>query len=299
MTQTRAMSCALAAFFIWVVVDTAIKFCSQGPGALSPFAIMATIGIFGAASLAGSALFKHKVGELRPRRWREQAWIAVCSIGINYANVIALKHLPLTMFYVVVFTIPLMIAAISAMLKHEILTPTKISCLIAGFLGTALAIGVKGGGGDWLGYLAAFVSVICFAASTILMRKISKTVTAESTQFLMSLSVGVVGIAGAMSQSSPVLERWALALMILGGGINVFGSLLYNKALQNTSSTNVAQLHYTQIISGGLFGYLLWREIPTWNLVAGSLIIITSGLIVAAQAAREDFAWNSGGISDR
>ena len=192
------------------------------------------------------------------------------------------------MFYVVVFTIPLMIAVLSAVLKHEILTPLKIVCLITGFLGAALAIGVHGGGGDWIGYLAAFISVSSFATYTILMRKISQTDTVESTQFINALCVGAVGIVGALSQSSIASAGWALTMMIVAGGINVLGNVLYNTALQNTASTNVAQLHYTQIISGAIFGYFLWHEIPTWNLIAGSILIIAAGMIVAGQVRKNN-----------
>ena len=288
MTQSRAMFCALAAFLLWVVVDTAIKLASQA--ALSPFVIMSILGMVGSASLMGSAVVKRNVACLLPCSWREQAWIALCAIGINFANVIALKHLPLTMFYVVVFMTPLMIAALSAMLKHEFLTPIKITCLIAGFLGATLAVGVHGGGGDGLGYLAGFISIICFALLTILIRKISTTDTVESTAFIQSLSVGTFGLLGMLSQSSAIPEGWALAMMIVAGAINSLGNILYNTALKNTVSTNVAQLHYTQIISGAIFGYFLWHEVPTWNLIAGSIIIIASGMIVAAQTRKSGVA---------
>ncbi|MDR3425275.1 MAG: DMT family transporter [Alphaproteobacteria bacterium] len=286
MTQSRAMLCALSAFFAWVLVDTAIKLGSQGQPALSPFVIMAVLGLCGAVGVGALAVFKRKVALLRPCSLREQTGIALCAVGINYANVFALKHLPLTMFYVVIFTIPLVIAALSALLKHERLTLVKIGCLIAGFFGAALAIGVAGSGGDALGYAAAFTSVLCFSIYTILMRKIAKTDTVESTQFINALCVGAFGLAGALAQASVGLEGKLLALMIVAGIINVFGNILYNTALQNTVSTNVAQLHYTQIISGAILGYLIWHEVPTWNLITGSLVIIASGMIVAAQAHR-------------
>ena len=288
MTQPRAMLCALAGFFAWVVVDVAIKLGAQGQAALSPFVIMAVLGTFGAVSLAASSIIRHKVAALHPCSLREQSVIALCSIGINYGNVVALKHLPLTMYYIVVFTTPLMIALLSAILKHEQLKFVKIACLVAGFCGTAFAIGIHGGGGDWLGYLAAFIVVSFFATYTILMRKIASTDSVESTQFINALCVSVVGIAGALSQSSAAPAGWALAMMIVAGGINVLGNVLYNTALQNTASTNVAQLHYTQIISGAIFGYFLWHEIPTWNLIAGSILIITAGILVARQVRKNN-----------
>jgi drug/metabolite transporter (DMT)-like permease len=285
MTQSQAMLCALAGFFLWVTVDAAVKLGSQA--ALSPFMIMAALGTVGAGCVFVSTLFKKNISALYPHSWREQALICLCYIGVNYANVIALKHLPLTVFFIVVFTTPLVIAALSSVMKHETLTRIKIVCLIAGFFGVVLAVGIGGGGGDGLGYVAAFVSVLCFAFYTVLMRKISKTDTVQSTQFINALSVGLVGICGVYLQSAAVPQGWALAMIVAAGSINILGSVLYNTAIQNTASTNVAQLHYTQIISGALLGYLIWHEVPTWNLVAGSIVIIVSGMIVAAQARKK------------
>ena len=83
MTQSRAMLCALAGFFAWVVVDVAIKLGAQGQAALSPFVILAVLGTFGAASLAVSTFIRRKASLLRPRSLREQALIAMCAISIT------------------------------------------------------------------------------------------------------------------------------------------------------------------------------------------------------------------------
>lgn len=194
------------------------------------------------------------------------------------------------MFYVVVFTIPLMIAILSVGLKHEVLTIKKIACLIAGFGGTALAIGIKGGGGDWIGYVAAFASVTCFAVYTVLLRKIAKTDSVESTQFLAGIFIGIFGLLGLIFEPTAMPNLTLLAIMIVAGCLNTLGGVMYNVGIQNTVSTNVAQLHYTQIIFGAIFGYFLWHEVPTLNLVIGSIIIVICGMIVAADAHRNETA---------
>lgn len=289
MTHPQAMLCGLAAFFLWVLVDVAMKITSMGQSALSPFVIVAAVGLFGAASLVFVQYLRRDLGALKPKNWHLQSWIGLCSIIINYANVIALKHLPITMFYVVVFTIPLMIAVLSALFKHEVLTFLKVACLLAGFGGTALAVGVNGGG-EWIGYVAAFISVTCFASYTLLLRQIANTASAESTQLLMCLFLGFFGLAGAIVEGSSIPEPWFLVMMMVAGCINALGGIMYNIAIKNTISTNVAQLHYTQIIFGAIFGYFLWNEIPTWNLLIGSLIIIAAGMVVAAQVKMADRA---------
>jgi drug/metabolite transporter (DMT)-like permease len=285
---------ALAAFFLWVLVDTIRKISMVGHVILSPFIFMAIVGVTGAVLIGSATAFKKKTSLLRPRSLPEQAGIAFCCAGINYTNTIALKYLSLTMFYAIVFSAPLVIAALSALLKHEKLSPLKICCLVAGFFGVVLAIGVPQGGGEVTGYLAIFASVFFFSLSAILTHKLAKRDTVESIQFWSFLCVGFAGICGSLVQGA-LLPGPALALLVfLGACIDVGGNLLYTTALHNTASTNVAQLHYTQIISGAILGYLIWHEIPTWNLILGSLIIIGAGFVIALQVHRQDGVLRAG-----
>ena len=284
MTQRQAILYALACFFAWVLVDTAIKLASQE--SLSPFMIMAVMGTAAVVGLLGKTAVKRNFSVLRPTHGREQVLIALCAVVTWYFNIIALKHLPLTIFYIAVFTAPLAISALSAFLKHEVLSPSKVACLIVGFLGVVVAVAPRLGNnsGEIIGYVAASISVAAFACSTVVIRKISRTDTGESIQLLSAGFVASIGILGVLCQGTVLSVNAAVAMIVAAGIINLTGNLLYNTALKHTTSSNVAQLHYTQLISGALLGYLLWHEIPTWNLVAGSVLIIAAGLVVAAQA---------------
>ncbi len=279
------MLTALIAYFIWVIYDTAIKFGQQTP--VSPFLVMAIVGYTGAIGLTAFAVFARVLPKLRPTRWREQGCTAVCAASITIGNIIAVKHLPLALYYVIFFTSPLIVAVLSAVLKHEILTPIKIACLVAGFFGTILAIGVHGGSGDIIGYLAIFVGIMGFSLRAIFVRHMGKTVTSESTQILCNLFAGTGGVLGFLLQpSGGGIGIMAFLIFAFAGTLTLLASLLYFRAIQNTVSTNVAQLQYTQVVFGALFGYIFWRDIPTWNLVVGSVIIIASGMFLASQARK-------------
>lgn len=282
MTHNQALLTALAAYFLWVVYDTAIKFGQQSP--VSPFLVMAIVGFTSAACLTCFASFRKTLPNLRPTRWLEQSCTAVSAAVMNLAIIIALNHLPLTLFYVFLFSSPLVIALFSAILKHEPLTPIKIACLFSGFLGTLLAIGFGEGSRDPIGYIAVFVGVMGFSSRALFVRAMGKTVTAESTLILCNIFVGVTGIMGLLLQGGAGgIEKGPLLIFGLAGVMSAAGSILYFRAIQNTLSTNVAQLHYTEIIFGAIFGYILWHDIPTWNLVLGSLIIIASGIVLATR----------------
>jgi drug/metabolite transporter (DMT)-like permease len=290
MTQPKAMLCALAAFFAWVVVDVVIKLASVSSP--SPFAIMAIMGSVAVVAVISLAAIRRDMAALRPRSLRGQVVIFTSNFAINCATVIALKHLPLTVYYIAIFTAPPLIAVLSSLLKHEKLTWIKIACLIAGFIGVVIAIAPRGGaGGEWIGYATVAICVVAFAVYTVTIRKLSATDTADSMQLSAAVATGAGGLIGMLFQTSHntvFFADWKMPMFLAAaGGINLLGNILYNKALKHTSSTNVAQLQYTQIIWGAVMGYLIWREILTWNLVLGSVLIIAAGLVVAARTRQE------------
>jgi drug/metabolite transporter (DMT)-like permease len=187
-----------------------------------------------------------------------------------------------------VFTEPLIIAFISALLKHEVLARTKVLCLFAGFFGVVLAVALRPWeNGEGIGYVAALGSILFYSVSTIALRKIAETETAESLQFWRAGAIGLSGLLGVFFlQAGTFPGSMMLAMLFVAGAVNVVGNVLYNKALQHAPASDVEQFHYTQLIFGAIIGYVLWHEMPTWNLIAGSALIVGSGLVVAAQARK-------------
>ncbi len=287
MTQSKAMLVAVAAYFLWVVYDTTIKLGQQAP--VSPYLIMVIVGSVSAACITAFSFLTNTTARLRPTRLREQSFTAIFATGTSLANMIALKHVPLTLFYVVFFTSPLIIAILSAFLKHETLSPLKIMCLVAGFFGTVLAIGMPSGYGSTVGYIAIFFGVMCFSLRAISIRQMAKTVAAESTLLLCNIFIAIAGIIGVLLHpGAGIVDVKALPIFFASGLFSAIGSILYFRALQNTASTNIAQLHYTQIVFGAVFGYLLWNEVPSLNFIVGAIVIIASGVLIAAQVKKTE-----------
>ena len=52
----------------------------------------------------------------------------------------ALKHLTLTMFYIVAFTAPMIVAILAATFLKENLSPGKALAVLAGFIGVLIAV---------------------------------------------------------------------------------------------------------------------------------------------------------------
>ncbi|MDD3029439.1 MAG: DMT family transporter [Alphaproteobacteria bacterium] len=286
MTHQRAIFCSFIAYFALVLYDTTVKLARQA--SVSAFAIMLVVGMMGMIGVMGLALVKRDARILRPSSFRGIAIICLCSVAIRYCNITALNYLSLTLFYAIQFTAPLVIALLSVLLKHETLTRLKTGCLFAGFFGilVILAPRLSSATGEAIGYLTAFSSVFLFAISTVTMHEISQRESVESVQFFNFLSLSLFGLGGAVLGEPNELHANALMILLAGGVAFTLGNLLFNQAIKFTVSTNVAQMHYTQIIIGGIIGYLIWDDVPTWQLAVGSIIIITAGVLVAFQAQK-------------
>ena len=286
MPKHRAMFLALLAYFLWVWSDTSSKLAGQA--SLSPFLVMAILGGVSLILSAGASAYQRNLSLLLPVHGRTQAAIASSVVVNSIGTIIALKHLPLTIFFVSVFTAPLVISFVSSLLKHEKLSWVKIICLIIGFAGVVFAIVSRDwAGGEGIGYLGASVSVAGFSVYTILIRKISHSSTTESMLFWNALAIAFVGVLGCFFQKITAPALVPLVILIGGSIANQIANIFYTRSLRHTAASNVAQLHYTQLIFGALFGYIFWHEIPTENLLVGSAMIVMACLVVAAQKSAE------------
>ena len=107
-TEFGAIGFALAGFTFWVLADSSIKLVGQS--GLPPYEIVAFLGLFMAIFLGAYKLARGEAGRLRPHRLDLQLVRACLDMGNNVSVVVALRHLTLTLFYILVFTAPMVIA---------------------------------------------------------------------------------------------------------------------------------------------------------------------------------------------
>ena len=80
---------------------------------------------------------------------------------------------------------------------------------------------------------------------------------------------------------------WLLVLGLSAMGLFcALGTLCFYIAVKHTSAANVSQYHYTQLITGTVVSYLVWRTVPGVYVLMGGVLIFGSGLYIAL-AARE------------
>jgi len=137
-SDLTAIFFAIFGFTCWVFGDSCIKWIGQS--GLPPYEIVAFMGLFMALTLTLQAAVRRSFGNLRPRSMVRQVLRALLDLANNVCVVIALRHLSLTMFYILVFTSPMVISLLSAVFLGERITSTRAVALLVGFGGVVIAV---------------------------------------------------------------------------------------------------------------------------------------------------------------
>ncbi len=283
----RAIGFAVLGFALWVMSDACMKL--TGESALPPYEVVGFLGFFGVLVMLVKTAPQGNFKALWPKNPRAQLGRAMLAVCVNFLNVMALKHLPLTLFYITVFTAPMMIAIMASCFLGEHLKWPKILALVIGFLGVVIAIDPfqDAARGEWIGYAAAFGAAGGFAGGVIWVRVITRSESNDSLVFFAALTEMIVGFAVMLWHAEPVTAR--LLVILFGmGALSVLGNLAVYHAIKHAAAATVSQFHYTQIITGAVLGYIIWHEIPTLHMITGVAIIIGSGLYIAAHAPKAE-----------
>jgi drug/metabolite transporter (DMT)-like permease len=282
-SDLTAIFFAVFGFTCWVLGDSCIKWIGQY--GLPPEEIVAFMGLFMALTLTVQAAVRGNLGNLRPRSLVRQVLRALLDMTNNVCVVIALRHLSLTMFYILVFTSPLTISMLSAVFLGERITGKKAVALLAGFGGVVIAVAPWSHDQhiDLIGLVSCLVCVVCFSINMVWSRVLTRTEPPESLAFCSGVVTAVAGLALTSLHPRPLTPTLWLALGMMG----VFcaaGTLSFYVAVKHTSASNVSQYHYTQLLTGALISYVVWHEKPGVPMLAGGALIIGSGLMIALAA---------------
>lgn len=280
-----AIGLALAGFTFWVFTDTSIKI--AGHSQLPVYEISMSMGLVSVLALILHGVLRSDVRALWPQNLKSHSVRSLLDLGNNLCVVIALRHLTLTLFYILVFLAPMATAVLSSIFLHERLGWRKMLAVALGFTGVIVAVNPFGTSrqGDWIGYGACMICVACFSANMVWSRVLTQTETPESLTFSSGVVLTVVGALLLLWHAEPLTLRLTVNLLAVGV-FYVLGTMCFFFALKHTSPVHVSQCHYTQLVTGAIVTYLIWREKPTLFMVGGAVLIVAAGLLMAVSMSQ-------------
>ncbi|MDR3750748.1 MAG: DMT family transporter [Terracidiphilus sp.] len=279
-SDLTAILFAVGGFTCWVLGDSCVKWAGQS--GLPPYEIVAFMGFFMAVTLAAVAAARRNLRNLRPHSVLRQVLRSLLDLTNNICVVIALRHLSLTMFYILVFTSPLVIAILSSIFLHEHISRKKALALVVGFCGVVIAVAPWSHAQrvDLIGVASCFVCVAAFSVNMVWSRVLTRTESPESLAFCSGVVTAAAGLGLTSLHAQPLTPALWLVLVMMG----VFcagGTLGFYIAVKYTSASNVSQYHYTQLLTGTLVSYLVWHDKPGLPILIGGSLILGSGVLIA------------------
>jgi drug/metabolite transporter (DMT)-like permease len=224
------------------------------------------------------------LGVFRTERLRDHVMRGLSQSCSQTFIVVAFKLMPLAGAVAISFSTPLFATLLSALILKEAVGVHRWSALLAGFLGVLL-VTHPGSGAFELGSAFALANAVLYATVTIAVRRMTATESADTlTMYQMVLITLFLALLLPFGFAVP---RWADVLLLgLSGLANALGQYWWTRALHAAPASAVMPYYYLSLVWAIGFGYAIWGDVPGAALLAGSGIVIASGLYLLWREAR-------------
>jgi drug/metabolite transporter (DMT)-like permease len=274
----RGIALAALAYIIWTLGDTAAKWVLPSAGvALAMF----WRGIFGAATVVIVAAAS-KPGSitrmLRPVRWRLVAVRSGISSFVSIVWYIAWEQMNLIDTYAVGFTAPLIMVVLAVPMLGERIRWRRALATVVGFLGVLVML--RPGGDLWKPVVVLLlIGIVAMSVTRIMTRQLSTTETPECQAFWLLVShVGAGALTLGWFPQPGEMDAVVWAALVFLGISSGLAHCVYTRAYGLAPVSALAPYEYTMLIWGGIAGYLVFSEVPSWTTLIGAVIIAAAGL---------------------
>ncbi len=220
----------------------------------------------------------------RTRRVRDHFMRGISQTLSQTCLIIAFSMMPLAGAIAINFSAPLFATIAAIIFVHEKVGRARWAALLVGFLGV-LVITNPGTGAFQLGSLFALANAILYGTVTAAVRGMSATESAETLtmyQMVFLTSLFALGLPFGF-----VAPDWKDALLLVFNGLgNGLGQYWWTRSLHLAPASAVGPFYYFSLVWATILGFALWGDLPTLSLVAGSAIVVGSGLVLLWRESR-------------
>jgi len=227
-------------------------------------------------------------GGLSTRHPRIHLARAVAMLGSAICFFMAFTHLPLIEGYLVFFTSPFIVLALTPLVLKERVPAAAWGWVGLGFLGVAigLAPGLAGGvGGALAGYGWALAGTLCYSTVFVLNRSLRHE-TGVARVLAWPALLGLLVMLGPGFATWRAPDGLALALMVGNGLIVGVATVALAEAFRHADAARLAPFGYSGLVWSLGFDLALWGHLPGWAMVAGAAVVVTACVMSERAAGR-------------
>ena len=191
-------------------------------------------------------------------------------------TVIAFSLMPLAGAIAINFSAPIWAALLSLIWLRERAGPARLAALGTGFI-SVLVVADPGTDSLQLGALFALGNAIMYGSVTVAVRGMAATESANTLVMWQMVTIAVFH-SGLLAFGF----RWPSgidgAMLAASGVANAIGQYAWTRSLQLAPTAAVSPFYYLMLVWALLIGFLVWGDVPSASLLAGSAIVVASGL---------------------
>jgi drug/metabolite transporter (DMT)-like permease len=211
------------------------------------------------------------------RPWMQAVRIVV-AFGSTLGFFYVFPRMPLVDAYAISFAAPLFMVALSVPMLGEPVGWRRWTAVVVGFVGVLLMLDPWGIGFHAMS-LIVLGATFCYSLSTVMLRLLSRHDSDVVALFWLSLATSAASLVGAVPVwvwPTPIDWLWLLVMGLLGG----IGQILSTRAWRLAPAAILAPFDYSSIVLAVLFGYLWFKEEPSWMVWLGLPLVMGSGLYI-------------------
>lgn len=274
---------ALVAFAIYATHDAVVKGLGETYSALQ---IMFFVGLFGFPMVIVMLLRDPLPGTLRPRHPRLVLLRAVATVASGTLGFYGFTVLPMAQVYTMLFSAPLIVTVLSVPFLGERVGLHRWGAVGVGMVGVLVVLrpGVEPVS---LGHVASLGAAVFVALSALVARKIGAE---ERSALLMvtPLLLTVVVLGASLPLVYVPIALPDLGLMAVVAALSFVAGFLLLTAYRKAEAALVAPMQYSQLLWAVVFGFVLFDELPDRWTLAGSALIVASGLYIVFRETRRN-----------
>jgi drug/metabolite transporter (DMT)-like permease len=201
----------------------------------------------------------------------------------------AISKMPLADASAISFAAPLILTALSVPILKEPVGVHRWAAVIVGFAGVLVIID-PGGGAFQSAALFALAAAFFYSCSAIIVRYLSGS--EKSAVVVVYTLVAFLVFSGAAQPFVWVEPRgWDVAIMAVVGFTGGVAQFLMTQAYRFAPVAVTAPFDYVHLVWATIYGLAFFGDFPTLQVLAGSAVVIASGLYVVR---RESLATRRG-----
>lgn len=216
--------------------------------------------------------------KLRIGRLRNIGARSVLAVFSTFLIVTSLSLLPLNEVIAILFVGPLFIAILATPLLGERVGIHRWLAVLIGFTGMLIMVR-PGTAGFQFAALLPVAAALVAATRDIVTRRISTAETSIAILFYSMIALTLVGLATVPLGWKP-MDGGEVGIVILAGLLFGLGHYFVIEGYRYAEASVVSPYRYTNLIWATLLGFLLWGEIPSIWVLAGTPLVVGSGLYI-------------------